>query len=114
MAEELEFAAREGAFETVKAKNADLIRAVEALLSGLRDIREKTAVPREKRSEPDETLLKELREHCRHYDATGMEKALSELERYTYESKDDLVQWLREQVDDLEYERILERLENVE
>jgi hypothetical protein len=40
----------------------------------------------------------------------GMEEALSELERYTYESQDDLVKWLRKQVDNLEYKQILERL----
>jgi hypothetical protein len=79
---------------------------------GIRGIQEKTTGPRERRSEPDGALLRELRERCLHYDAAGMEKVLSELERYTYESKGDLVKWLREQMDDLEYGRILERIEN--
>ncbi|MDR1979251.1 MAG: response regulator [Synergistaceae bacterium] len=117
MAEELEFAARRGEFGTVRAKNGELIRRVEALLWDLHSvcgIGEKTADPEERRAVPDKTLLREMRERCLHYDAMGMEKILSELERYVYESEGALVKWLRKQVDDLEYGRILERLENVE
>jgi hypothetical protein len=116
MAEELEFAAKRGDLETVRAKNGALIQETEALLSKLRSIGEKFSYesekPAEKRSAPDPSLLRELRECCARYDVAGMEKALSELERYTYESQGDLVKWLRKQVDNLEYKQILERLED--
>ena len=117
MAEELEFAAKRGDLETVRAKNGALIQKVEALLSDLRSIGKKPSCGSEKTAErrnaPDPSLLRELRKCCAHYDVAGMEKALSELERYTYESQDDLVKWLRKQVDDLEYGRICECLEDV-
>jgi hypothetical protein len=41
-----------------------------------------------------------------------MENVVSELERYEYETRGDLVAWLREQMDDLEYDGIRKRLEN--
>jgi CheY-like chemotaxis protein len=119
MAEELEFAAKKGDIATVREKNGELIRTAEALLSALRSACEETPCEEgggddsevERKSAPDASLLKELRECCVRYDVMGMERALSTLERYTYESQDDLVKWLREQVDNLEYQQILERLE---
>jgi hypothetical protein len=41
----------------------------------------------------------------------GMEAALKELESHSYETNGDLVPWLREQMDNLEYDTIVERLE---
>jgi CheY-like chemotaxis protein/anti-sigma regulatory factor (Ser/Thr protein kinase) len=119
MAETLEFAAKNGDIETVRAKNGDLLREAESLLSDLRSIGKGAPAEGEKerverRSAPDVSLLRELREHCTRYDVAGMEKALSELERYVYESQDELVKWLRKQVDNLEYEKVLERLQNIE
>jgi signal transduction histidine kinase/DNA-binding NarL/FixJ family response regulator len=117
MAEELESAAKKGDIETVAVKNGDLIREAEALLSNLRSLWEATPAEggekERRKSAPAVPLLRELREYCIRYNVTGMERVLSELERYTYESQGDLVDWLRKQVDDLEYGRILERLETV-
>jgi signal transduction histidine kinase/CheY-like chemotaxis protein len=125
MAEELESAAKNGDVETVRAKNGELILAVEALLSRLRSIGKRVSrklasrkeepgrnKDEENRSAPAPSLLRELRQHCARYDVAAMEKVLSELERYTYESQGDLVEWLRKQVDNLEYRQILERLED--
>jgi signal transduction histidine kinase/CheY-like chemotaxis protein len=125
MAEDLELAAGRGDFAAVREKNGELVRQVEALLSNLRDIfrdiwretsrenGEKEEMKREMRRAPDRSLLRRLRERCVHYDMTGMENAMAELERYTYEAQDDLVKWLRKQVNDLEYGQILERLETI-
>jgi signal transduction histidine kinase/CheY-like chemotaxis protein len=136
MAQELELAAKQGDMATVRAKNDPLIREVEALLSALpsvwkevfgKEVPEKEILGKEisgkdasregeiggkiVKSAPDPSLLRDLREYCSRYDVTNMEKVLSELERYTYESQDDLVKWLRKQLDDLEYEQICARLE---
>jgi hypothetical protein len=40
-----------------------------------------------------------------------MDEALSELERYTYKDGSDLVKWLRKQLENLEYDLIIDRLE---
>jgi hypothetical protein len=42
-----------------------------------------------------------------------MDEALEKLEMYEYESEGELVVWLREQADNLEYEAIQERLETL-
>jgi CheY-like chemotaxis protein/anti-sigma regulatory factor (Ser/Thr protein kinase) len=121
MAEDLEFAAKRGDIAAVRAKNGDLIHAAEALLSNLRFLWKETresgvgnedeSGAKHKKSAPDPSLLRELRECCARYDLAGMEKVLSEMERYTYESQGGLVEWLREQADGLEYGQILQRLE---
>jgi hypothetical protein len=40
-----------------------------------------------------------------------MEAALEELEKYSYESGEDLIGWLRQQLANFDYELIQERLE---
>jgi hypothetical protein len=39
-----------------------------------------------------------------------MESILTELERYEYESGGELIEWMRERIDNLEYRAITERL----
>jgi hypothetical protein len=43
-----------------------------------------------------------------------MEEALTELEKYTYDTGAELVAWLRAEFDNLEYDNIRERLEKNE
>jgi hypothetical protein len=40
-----------------------------------------------------------------------MENILADLERYDYESGGEIVDWIRERIDSLEYGAIVERLE---
>jgi hypothetical protein len=42
-----------------------------------------------------------------------MEKILTEMEQYDYESDGELVEWMRERIDNLDYKDIVERLEEV-
>jgi hypothetical protein len=73
---------------------------------------EKEEKPR--RPAPDGDLLARLLAACKEYNITAMEDALIELEKYSYESGDDLVVWLRRQLDNFDYELIRERLENLQ
>ncbi|MDR1977785.1 MAG: response regulator [Synergistaceae bacterium] len=116
LAEELEKDAKMGDFAAVRAKNDVFIRAVEKLIAELSialggmkgSFKEED---KEQKNAPDPALERKLLEYCAHYDIWGMEKALLELERYRYESKNELVEWLREKLDNLEYEQIRERIE---
>jgi hypothetical protein len=38
---------------------------------------------------------------------------LAELEKYEYESGGELIPWLREQIDNLEYDAVREKLEEI-
>ena len=60
---------------------------------------------------PDPAVLSELLEACKIYQISLMEEALKKLEEYEYKSGGELIPWLREQMDNLEYETIQERLE---
>jgi signal transduction histidine kinase/CheY-like chemotaxis protein len=114
-AEALEQAAKAGDFKTVSADNDEFIEDTYRLLSDLvallkDNMQEKTAeksfVPF-----PDKALLRKMLEAGKQYNLTAMETILSKLEQYEYQSDPDLVPWLREQLDNLEYDALRSRLE---
>jgi signal transduction histidine kinase/CheY-like chemotaxis protein len=113
-AEVLEHAARDKDIQFIKANNGPFIEDVKKLLKRLGELL--TAVMEQAgtkpvSSKPDSVLLQELAEACKHYKANTMEEILDKLESFQYESGGDLVQWLREQMDNLEYDAIGERLD---
>jgi signal transduction histidine kinase/CheY-like chemotaxis protein len=111
-AEKLEFAAKAGDWETVEKVNEKLIRTMETLLTGLREFfestekKDKPLLPR-----PDRKLLDQMLAACKDYNITAIENVLIELENYTYKSGGDLIVWLRQRVNDLDYGAIQERLD---
>jgi signal transduction histidine kinase/CheY-like chemotaxis protein len=115
-AEVLEMAAKAGDWEMVKKNNEPFIRAMEALFANMRKFLADTEVKADKSSvsEPDRGLLAKMLAACKEYNITVMEAALIELEKYSYKSGEDLVVWLRQQLDGLDYEAIRERLENLQ
>jgi signal transduction histidine kinase/CheY-like chemotaxis protein len=115
-AQELEDAAKAGDIDRVRAKNGPFIQTVEKLIADISAMFEKTGFrrstgDRERRASPDGVLLGRILECCGRYDVAGMDEALSEIERYKYESGDDLVEWLRKKLDNLEYDQIRVQLE---
>jgi PAS domain S-box-containing protein len=114
MAQDLERAAKNGDMETVSAQNGPFIQIAERLIADISAMIEKidSSRPKEHRNTPDKVLIDKILECCKRYDVTGMEEAMSEIERYEYESGNDLVEWLRKKLDNLEYDQILARLEN--
>ncbi|GHV71867.1 hypothetical protein AGMMS49928_25820 [Spirochaetia bacterium] len=114
-AETLEHAARSGDLTCIEKENGSLIKSAEGLLKRIRGILEKAAGENEEKPKavsPDPALLKQLLEACKRYRANVMEEILVKLESYEYE-KGELVVWCREQVDNLEYDAIRERLEAI-
>ncbi|MDR1965204.1 MAG: response regulator [Synergistaceae bacterium] len=112
LAEELEAAAKRGDLGTVLAKNDAFLLAAEHLLEGIsRALEGLNEGNGSTLAAPDRTALAEIMEACANRDFAAMEKSLSSLEEHDYESGADLVAWLRDQLDELEYEAIEERLE---
>ena len=125
LAEELEARAKAGDIEEVLAKNDCFILAAEKLIENLAlmvevpdvsnegTMEETPAPPHEEplKEAPDETLLLAVFRACEAYDIKAMDEALSGLERYTYKDGSDLVKWLRKQLENLEYDLIIDRLE---
>jgi CheY-like chemotaxis protein len=115
MAEELEKAAVSGDTEFIKSRNEALIRALEKLLPALEKFLEEIegGNPKPVRPAPDPALLAAVLEACSDYNMEQLDKAITELGQYRYESQGDLVEWIREESDKSELESIKERLKNL-
>jgi CheY-like chemotaxis protein len=114
-AEFMEMAAKAGDFEMIRSKNGAFIESIRKLLAGLDALlvdTRKDSANRPLKQRPDDGLLAKLLNASKKFLVTEMEEAMQELERYDYERDRDLVVWLREQLDNLEYEAIQNRLEN--
>jgi signal transduction histidine kinase/CheY-like chemotaxis protein len=112
LAEELETAAKKNDLEFVLAQNDAFLSAAERLIDGLRSMLK--SLEEEKAgtlAAPDTPTLRAILEACGKYDLAAIEKAVSQLERYAYENEEELVTWLRDQQENLEYDAIRERLE---
>jgi signal transduction histidine kinase/CheY-like chemotaxis protein/HPt (histidine-containing phosphotransfer) domain-containing protein len=114
-AEELEQAAKAGDYERVASKNAAFIARTEKLLGGLGKLLESAAEggeEKQKAAVPDKALLEKLLDASKRFKPAIMEEAIAELESCEYESGGELIPWLREQLDNLEYDAIREKLES--
>jgi signal transduction histidine kinase/CheY-like chemotaxis protein len=115
-AEDLEQAARAGDRVFVEANTPVFIEAVDALLKNIRAVLAKAAAlggAKPRAPAPDPALLAALLDACKRYLANRMEEIIAKLESFEYESGGDLVPWLRDQMDNLEYTAIRERLERL-
>jgi PAS domain S-box-containing protein len=116
-AEELEFAAKAGDYEKVDSKNAAFIAKVEATLEGLKKLLESAAEEKgndkRKAAAPDSALLEKLLDASKRFKPAIMEGVMAELESCEYESGGELIPWLREQIDNLEYDAVREKLESI-
>jgi len=116
MAEALEKAARAGNYDYVVSSNKfflettwSLIRNIEELL---KEVRQNDIKP--KKDSPDRGVLKKLREACLNYDMNGVDEAVAELIKFSYEAGGELVEWLRINVEQANFDEIAEELEKKE
>ena len=115
-AEALENAARKKNIGFIEANNIQFIELIKNLIVKINELLSLITEESEKKTvvkKPDTETLKELIDACKHYKANFMEDALKKLEAYHYESGNDLIQWLREQADNLEYDAIRKKLEDM-
>ena len=116
LAEELERAARAGDRQAVVKNNVELITMIESLLSNIKELVQivgKGSIEKKLSPFPDPLLLSRLFDAAKGYRASEMEQIIKELESFEYESGGELVEWLRNQMDVLEYNVIKERLEAI-
>ncbi len=57
---------------------------------------------------PDKAMLEKLRSACEAFDMDKVDEAMERLEAYRYENGGDLVEWLREQVNNMIFEEIVD------
>jgi signal transduction histidine kinase/CheY-like chemotaxis protein len=114
-AEELEHYAKSGNIGKVQADNSMFIGMAESLLANIEELLEKFDVGKKekpKKHAPDPALLDRLLEAAKSYKSTLMEETMCSIESYDYDSDMELVAWLRQQMDDLEYDAIRQKLES--
>jgi chemotaxis protein histidine kinase CheA len=115
-AERLEQLAKDQEKETVLAENGAFITYMEKLLDSICEALELYGYERKKplAAAPDQALLQELREACGAYDINRVDQAMLRLESFEYESGTELVNWLRRQVDDMNFDEIFNNTETSE
>jgi len=112
-AETLEAASRRKDIEFVKANNRILLEEAAAMHQKLGEllasVEENTAAKPSAKS-PDAELLRQFLDACKQFKSSLMEEIFEKIDGYKYETGGDLVKWLREQMDNLEYEAMEQRL----
>jgi signal transduction histidine kinase/CheY-like chemotaxis protein/HPt (histidine-containing phosphotransfer) domain-containing protein len=116
LARKLELGMKEENIEMVKSRHGELAEKARGLTEGLTKLLDaweasRPAEHKKRRVEPDRKLLKKLSEAAAVFNSNEMEEILGDLEQYRYEGGEELVQWLREQTENFDYDAIHRRLE---
>ena len=112
MAGVLENAAINGDYSYIAANNANLVGSIRNLITTINNVIAEidTCSHKPVRSSPDVKTLERLCQACINYEMIDVDAALDELEAFDYESDGELVVWLRENVEVMNFNEIVERL----
>ncbi|MDR3153545.1 MAG: response regulator [Deltaproteobacteria bacterium] len=117
-ASELEAAAKRGDLDFIKTANPGFIVLAYALISDIDTLSaelrpEDGAEAKELRASPDPELLRRIMESCAVFKTSQIRRDIRELDRYVYEENQELIPWLKEQAENLEYDSIRDRLAGI-
>ena len=109
---ELENAAKSGNYEFIKENNETFIKNARTLISHLEDLFISLDSEKQKplKDKPNKKVLLKLISACKDFDMDDADEAMAELENYKYESDNDLIGWLRNCIDRMQFEQIVEKL----
>ena len=65
-----------------------------------------------KKKKPDRDVMERLLAACNKYDMDGADAAMAEIEKYQYDSDGEIVSWLRENIDIVNFEDVAEKLKS--
>ena len=113
LADALEIAAKAGDYEFVHCHNADFVEETQRILLDITDVIAQIEGSKQKecKAEPDRQLLEKLLDSCKRHDMNGIDAIVEELDAFSYEAEGELVAWLKEMSDEMNYGDIVERLE---
>ncbi|MCL2821069.1 MAG: ATP-binding protein [Oscillospiraceae bacterium] len=115
-ARDLENAAESNDLEFIKKSNQTFVDAslslVDEIDKMLKRIEKEASLiePKNEKDRPDPEILSRLLLASTVYDKSGVDDAMTEIDKYQYKSDDGLAVWLREKVDMMQYMEISERL----
>ncbi|MCL2222347.1 MAG: ATP-binding protein [Oscillospiraceae bacterium] len=117
LAEALEIAGKAEDFDFIVSHNAAFAENVRSLLSDIdkiiTKIQSQTAKRKDQKAAPDSLLFSRLADACNNRNVNEIEEIIKELDSFVYESGGDLVHWIKEMADEMNYSEIAERLENL-
>jgi len=111
-AEALEKAAKSGNMDFIMCSNAAFIEDAEKLVKDLEEMFKVIDIgnPKPKKDIIDPEVLKKLAVACGKYDMDGVDSAMEEIEVFEYSSDSELVRWLRENVNEVNFTQIKDKL----
>jgi len=111
-AAELENAAKSGDFAYISKHNSAFLHAARKHVDDLDNMLSAIDAenPKPKKDKPDGELLSKLLTACTAYDLNEVDAAMEEIEKHQYESDGGLSDWLRENVDMMDFEQIVQKL----
>jgi CheY-like chemotaxis protein len=113
LARQLEMAAAATDVFYIENQHPLLIDMIKNFLSQLTRLLEAVdaAFPKPLKDRPDTELLKKLVIAAKKYDINTVDNIMSELENFKYEYDYDIIEWLRDQVDEMNFIEIVEKIE---
>jgi len=107
-AERLERLAKDGIDEHIRAENDLFVKYMNALLDSIDSVLEGYRAENTKpvKPSPEPSLLDDLKEACAQYNAGKVDEIMAQLISFDYESGEELIDWLRSQIEDMNYEEI--------
>jgi signal transduction histidine kinase/CheY-like chemotaxis protein len=115
IASELELAAKRGDLDFIRNTHPAFVVTASALIADILSLLGEYesmagSVTKETRTCPDPRVLKRIVDNCEGFKTGLIRKDIKLLERYAYERDGELVAFLKEQAENLEYDKIRERL----
>ena len=111
-AKNLEAAGKAGDLEFIKANHPAFMEEARKLTKGIEEMLSDIDAESDKplKDKPDAKLFLKLINACNDFDMDGADEAMAELEKYKYETDNDLISWLRDAVDMMQFKEIVEKL----
>ncbi len=106
LAEGLEKAAKAGDIDAIKAGHGQFEELTQSLLDELDKVLGMASPMRPVATSPNPMLLHELKDACKSFEMDRVDAAMEQLEAFSYEAGGELVTWLRERVNAMEFEAI--------
>jgi len=115
LAGDLERAAKECELDYIKKHNGPFVAVARKLIADINEMLDSLNLDSLKplKDKPDVASLLNLISACVAYDMDEVDVAMEEITHYQYENENDLVAWLKENVNMMNFDEIVERLTSI-
>jgi len=115
MTGDLESAVDDNDIDYISKSNPAFISALRKLLTDLDELfcEINTGITKPVKEKPDNEILLRLLSACKEFCLSDAEAAMKEIDEYQYKKENDLVDWLRGNIDMMNFSVIVERLSGI-